>query len=347
MFPRTLFRALSLLSIPLFVACAPAEEDDADASDQAVTAEAGERRELVRANGIPFAYLEAGPADGPLVVCLHGFPDTPHTWDDLMPKLAAAGYHAVAPYMRGYAPTGRAADGDYSSRSMGKDVLGLIEALNAKRGVERRTPAIVIGHDWGAFAAYSAAAIDERMVKKLVTVAIAHPSVYKPSVGFFRKSWHFITLAKDSAKGELEANHYAQVDEIYARWSPTWPILRDRAALARELGPVKRSFDEGGVDGALGYYRTFWDDNNPVGLDFYRDRASEIRRLNARKTNVPTMTIYGADDGATDVAVFADTPAAFTAGYELVRIEGAGHFVHREKPAAVADKVLRFLGGAR
>ena len=59
----------------------------------------------VTANGIEFAYLSDGPDDGPLALCLHGFPDTAHTWRHLLPVLAEAGYHAVAPWMRGYAPT--------------------------------------------------------------------------------------------------------------------------------------------------------------------------------------------------------------------------------------------------
>ena len=60
----------------------------------------------VQANGIDIAYLEAGPDDGPLALCLHGFPDHAPTWQHLMPELAAAGYHVVAPWLRGYSPTG-------------------------------------------------------------------------------------------------------------------------------------------------------------------------------------------------------------------------------------------------
>ena len=74
----------------------------------------GETRR-VRANGIDFAYLEAGPEDGPLALCLHGFPDHAHTFRHLLPELAAAGWHAVAPWMRGYHPTGAVPDGQYQS----------------------------------------------------------------------------------------------------------------------------------------------------------------------------------------------------------------------------------------
>src|SRR6476659_159826 len=80
-------------------------------------------------NGIDVAYLEAGPADGPLAVCLHGFPDHAPTWAGLMPVLADAGYHVVAPWLRGYAPTGLAPDGNYQTASVALDILGLADAF--------------------------------------------------------------------------------------------------------------------------------------------------------------------------------------------------------------------------
>ena len=75
----------------------------------------------ITVNGIEFAYLEAGPADGPLALCLHGFPDHAPTWAPLMADLAGAGYHAVAPWMRGYSPTGLAPDGNYQVASLALD----------------------------------------------------------------------------------------------------------------------------------------------------------------------------------------------------------------------------------
>src|SRR5581483_1485756 len=79
--------------------------------------EIGEGR--VTANGVDFAYLEAGPSGGPLALCLHGFPDTAHTWRHLFADLARAGYHAVAPFMRGYAPTAVPPDGRYQTGARG------------------------------------------------------------------------------------------------------------------------------------------------------------------------------------------------------------------------------------
>jgi pimeloyl-ACP methyl ester carboxylesterase len=103
----------------------------------------------VEANGLRFAYREQGA--GPLVLLLHGFPDTPSTWDDVRPRLAAKGYRAVSPFMRGYRPTA-IPERDADMETIARDVLGLIEALGEKS-------AIVVGHDWGAAAAYGATSI--------------------------------------------------------------------------------------------------------------------------------------------------------------------------------------------
>jgi len=70
---------------------------------------------MVKANAVEFSYLEAGPDNGPLALCLHGFPDSAHTWRYLLPALGDAGFHAVAPWMRGYAPTQIPADGRYQT----------------------------------------------------------------------------------------------------------------------------------------------------------------------------------------------------------------------------------------
>src|SRR5580765_1168097 len=99
------------------------------------------RQGRVRANGLTFATLEAG--DGPLVLCLHGFPDHARSFRHQLPALAAAGFRAVAPFMRGYAPTEVPPDGPYQSAALAQDAVALIDALGYQR-------AAIFGHDWGA-----------------------------------------------------------------------------------------------------------------------------------------------------------------------------------------------------
>src|SRR5437660_10618025 len=103
----------------------------------------------ITANGVDFAYLaEGADRDGPLALCLHGFPDTAWGWRYLLPELAAAGYRAVAPFLRGYAPTSVPADGRYQVGALASDAIALHDALG---GDER---AVLIGHDWGAMTPY-------------------------------------------------------------------------------------------------------------------------------------------------------------------------------------------------
>jgi pimeloyl-ACP methyl ester carboxylesterase len=112
----------------------------------------GIQQQTVSANGIEFSVLTAG--EGPLALCLHGFPDSAHGWRHLLPELAAAGYRAVAPFQRGYAPTGVPDDGRFQSGVLGVDANALHQALGGDGD------AVIIGHDWGASGAHSAAVLE-------------------------------------------------------------------------------------------------------------------------------------------------------------------------------------------
>ncbi|HEX5061150.1 MAG TPA: alpha/beta hydrolase, partial [Kofleriaceae bacterium] len=197
--------------------------------------------DYVQANGLRFAYLSAG--SGPLVLLVHGFPDTAHTWDHALPKIAAAGYRAVAPFTRGYHPTEIPAAGAYDSDTLGRDVLALIEALGEQQ-------AIVIGHDWGASAAYAAAGLAPERVKLLVTLAVPHPKSLKPTPKLLWTLRHFFTLRGKRAADKLRANNFAYLDELVRRWSPAWKDIP-----ANETEAVKAAFREPGcAEAACAYY---------------------------------------------------------------------------------------------
>ena len=114
-----------------------------------VAAMAEIEQRVVTVNDVEFTCLAAGD-DGPLALCLHGFPDSAHTYRYLLPRLAAGGYRAVAPFMRGYAPTAVPADGRYQTGMLAMDAIGLHEALGGDGD------AVIIGHDWGAHGARTA-----------------------------------------------------------------------------------------------------------------------------------------------------------------------------------------------
>ncbi|MFT5456882.1 MAG: pimeloyl-ACP methyl ester carboxylesterase, partial [Myxococcota bacterium] len=224
--------------------------------------------QTLRVNGLDLAYLEAG--EGPLALLFHGFPDTAHTWDDLRPRIAALGYRVVTPFLRGYAPSASPPDDDYGAETLGQDVLGWIEALGADQ-------AVVVGHDWGAMAAYSAASLDPSRVSKLVTVAIPHPNTLALNPIKLWGARHFLTLRLPGATGRFAANDFASVRTMYERWSPAhdWP--------ESEFESVKNAFAApDGAHAALGYYRCL----TPAPPAFLRE-----------KIRVPSWVIGGESDG--------------------------------------------------
>src|SRR5262245_29160930 len=157
----------------------------------------------VQANSIAFHYLELGT--GPLVLCLHGFPDNAYTYRYLLPVLAAAGFRGVAPFMRGYAPTTPAPDGRYQSVLLAQDAVALITALGAER-------AYLVGHDWGAQAAYGATALASERIVRLVTLAAAHPGAARGDLALsyerLKGTWHAFFFQMPFAEQAVAAHDF-------------------------------------------------------------------------------------------------------------------------------------------
>jgi pimeloyl-ACP methyl ester carboxylesterase len=265
------------------------------------------------ANGLRFAYLEEGR--GPLVLLLHGFPDTARSWDHVRAQLAASGFRAVSPWLRGYAPSAIPAR-DTDMETLGRDVLALIDALGAQDG------AIVVGHDWGAAAAYGAAAFEPARVRKLVVVAIPHVATLKPSLARLWAARHFVAYKLPGAASRFARDDFAALPVLYKRWSPSW------SPPPEELAPVRASFAErASLDAAFGYYRK---------LPF---RAPPFLRA---PITVPTVAFAGLDDPFVTPADFLAGRPMFTADYVVEQMRG-GHFMHREHPEDFAAKLLAHL----
>jgi pimeloyl-ACP methyl ester carboxylesterase len=270
-------------------------------------------------------YLEAG--DGPLVLCLHGFPDQAPTFRPLLEDLAAAGYTAVAPFMRGYAPS-TVQCATYETAALARDVIGLIERLAGG------APAFVVGHDWGGVAAQHAAVLAPDRIRRLVTLAIPHAAAFARALradpGQLRRSWYeFVFLAEGFAERVVAQDDFAFVDRLVGEWSPGGALEPEEwVAIKRTLGVP------GVLRAALEYYRAaFRADRRAPAL------ADDAARW-ADPVPVATLAVVGADDGCIPPSVSADQAERFTGEYRREVIAGAGHWPHREAPHAVTALVL-------
>jgi pimeloyl-ACP methyl ester carboxylesterase len=290
------------------------------------------RRGEVRANGLRFATLEAG--DGPLVLCLHGFPDHARSFRHQLPALAAAGFRAVAPFLRGYAPSDVPADGPYQSAALAQDAAALIEALGHER-------AAVFGHDWGAVAAYGAAILAPQRVARLVTAAVPHGpalgAAFLTSYAQQRRSWYMFFFQTPLAEMAVAHDDFAFLEHLWTDWSPGWSWP------AEEMAALKETFAQPGVlAAALGYYRhTF----NPA---LQRPELAVAQGLTQLEPiSVTSLYFHGARDGCIGVELAEGMEAFFPAGLTKVIVPDAGHFVHQERPDAVNAALLEFLAPLR
>jgi len=285
----------------------------------------------VGANGLTFGYLEAGPADGPLALCLHGFPDAAPTWRYLLPALAEAGYHAVAPWLRGYAPTTVPEDGHYQSEVVGLDACALHAALGG------RDDAVLIGHDWGALAAYAAVHDPGTTWRRAVTMAVPPPATVAESFFSYdqlRRSWYMFLFQHPLAEMAVAMDDLAFIDRLWADWSPGYDAAEDLPAVKDALR------DPANLAAAIGYYRATL---SGVGLD----DSPEVTALQAaagQTPRLPMLYLHGRDDGCMGADLAAGARTVLThPGSRVEVVDDAGHFLHVERPDAVNRLVLDFL----
>ncbi len=266
------------------------------------------------------------------MLCLHGFPDHARSFRLQLPAFAEAGFHAVAPTLRGYEPSSQPADGDYELLRMAEDVLGWLDSLGEQR-------CHLIGHDWGAVIGHLTAAMAPERFWSLTTIAVPHPGRLlreglrtRPSQ--LRKSWYigFFQL-RGLADFALEAGDWRLIERLWRAWSPGFRLPEE------ELAALKDTFRRPGVKRAA--------------LEYYRTHVSELllpsgrttRRLLAQKIRVPTLAWTGAQDGCLDTRLYDDLMRErdFPAGLRVVRLPAAGHFLHQEAPAEFNAGTLDWL----
>ena len=282
----------------------------------------------VTANGIDFAYLAAGPEDGPLALCLHGFPDTAHTWRHLLPELADAGFRAVAPFLRGYAPTEIPADGNYQIGAIVRDANALHEALGGD------ADAVIVGHDWGALATYGAVAHQPGRWRRAVTAAVPPTASIGMSLFSYlqlRRSWYMFFFLSPAAEMALPLDDYAFLDGLWRDWSPGYDGAWDVAKVKESIGDPEH------ILAAIGYYRAMWDPSLQVS------ELADEQAASLQPTPKPTLYLHGRDDDCMLLSSIG-APLDFLAeGSEMEIVADTGHFLHVERPDVVNERILGFL----
>jgi pimeloyl-ACP methyl ester carboxylesterase len=279
----------------------------------------------VHADGLDFGILEVGT--GPLALCLHGFPDTAHTWRHLLPDLADAGFHAVAPFMRGYAPTAIPDDGCYHLGALVADAVALHDVLGGD------SSAVLIGHDWGAEAAYGAAAYAPDRWRRLVTLAIPPLTRDEELFADYDQLKRFFYLfyfeASPSADDVVWRDQLAFLHRLWEDWSPGYDPRTELGFVAQALPDRER------LAAALDYYRT---SRTPIKPELEAHQAAL-----ALQPSQPTLYLHGENDGCVlpRFAAGAERHLAPQSRVELV--QGVGHFLQVERPREVNARILHWL----
>ncbi|MCX8563686.1 alpha/beta hydrolase [Mycolicibacterium mucogenicum] len=279
--------------------------------------------------------LAWGPSDGRLMLCLHGFPDSAHGWRRVAPLLAAAGYRVVAPFMRGYAPSAVPADGNYHVGALVSDALDLYDALGGG------PDAVLVGHDWGAFAANAVAAYPNSPFDAVVSMSVpplaamsqtrfGAARTVRMSLIQLRMSWYIMYF---QLPGLPERTLHGVIPRLWRDWSPVGTDVAEDVAttLATLPTPEHRG-------AAIGYYRALVR-RGGVGAPY-----AEFERYVQELPCTPILYLHGTDDGAMQVGYTEQLLNALPAGSVVQTIDGAGHFLQVDRPAEVAAAILDYVG---
>lgn len=290
--------------------------------------------ELVRVESpvLSIAAEVAGPADGRPAILLHGWPDDPRTWDEVAPALHAAGFRTIAPYLRGFGETvfheGAPRSGDLEA--LGRDVIDLMDGLDLPR-------AVLIGHDWGARAAYVASHAAPDRVEACVAISVgwgtntADQPVGLPQIQDYWYHWLFAT---PYGAGVLRRDPVAFARHIWTIWAPDNP-LGDAAFAATAPSFGNPAF----ADVTIHSYSVRWGNAAPDPA-YDALRAAQRADMTIR---VPTLMLHGGADPVTAAATSEGKEGLFAGRYERQVLAGLNHFPQREAPDRVAGAILGAL----
>jgi len=313
-------------------------EMSSTASARPVRASSATRLEPLRhvdAGVLNIAYYEAGPADGPVVMLMHGFPYDIHSFVDVAPQLAAQGCRVIVPYLRGYGPTrfrDPATPRSGEQAAVGADLMALMDALGVKR-------AVFAGYDWGGRAACVAAAlwpdrciglvsVNSYLIQNIAKAMVPAKPEYEVPL------WYQYYFQLERGRAGLAADRRGIAKILWKQWSPNWHFddaTFERTAMAHDNADY--------VDVVIHSYR------HRFGLAEGDPHYAELQRRLAQlpAIGVPTITLDGDADGVVPPSDGTATAQKFTGRRVHRVIPGVGHNLPQEAPEAFAAAVMELV----
>jgi len=283
--------------------------------------------ERVKTNGIYLNVISTGPTNGPLLVLLHGFPETALlSWSSQFEAFAQAGYHVIAPDQRGYNTSDKPEGiSSYVTDELVADIIGLFDHYKAQE-------AFVVGHDWGSVVAWQLGIRHSDRVKKIAVLNVPHPLVFlkyvRSHVSQALKSWYIF---------------FFQLPYV-----PEFVFTRENCRVGRSM--LATSSVEGHTfsPDLIPRYLQGWTEKNAMSsmINWYR-AAVQIESLKTPDperivVRSPTLVIWGKKDTALE-AEMADLSVKLCENGRAVYFEDATHWVQHDKPVEVATHIIDFF----
>lgn len=272
-----------------------------------------------------FGAYQFGQHNAPVVLALHGFPDTARSWRPVGEQLARQGFQVVAPYLRGYAPS--PLQGPFDADTLADDMAAIARATSPD------APVVLVGHDWGAIVTYIALLRYPALFRAAVTLAVPHPLAFLQSLPrapaqLLRSSYIVLFQVPQLAEAVVARNDFAFIDMLWQRWSPGYVLPADERRALKDCLAAS-------MPGPLGPYRALtW----PPQAALQR-----IKRTRMGRISVPTLHLQGDQDGCIAVAACEGEETFFSAPFERRVLEGVGHFAPLEAPDAVAKAIADWV----
>lgn len=270
----------------------------------------------IPAGGFTFEARLSGPADGRVVLLLHGFPESSRSWDAQLNALADAGYRAVAFDQRGYSPGARPFDvGSYAIGHLVGDAVAMADALGA-------SAVDLVGHDWGGAVAWQLAGRHPERVRSLTVVSTPHPAAF--------------TAALADAEGEQAQKSW------YMAWFQT-PEEPERTLLENDAAPLRALYAGLPHDAIEEYVALFRQPGAlTAAINWYRAASGEMV-TGMGPITMPTLYVWSTNDMALGRAAAEATAAHVDGPYRFEVLEGVSHWIPEQAPAALNSMLLEHL----